>query len=449
MSRFHRILWGEGMFLRPQHFQQQAQFDEGLAARVLMQSAAFPWGVRKAELDVDALRTGHLRLDTLDLVFQDGFHLDTPGSTPPPPARDLASVPQTDTSVLIFACVPELNPFGGNADPSGVSAAARQPRYISETVSLVDLYTGALEAEVTVLHANVRLMLEHENRDGYQSLPIARIARSAAGHWEVDEKYIPPLAAIEGSPALVTLTRRLLDILLAKSQMLAATHRERRKSIAEHSNADISSFWLLHTVNRAFPTLNHYFRTNPRPETVYGLLAQLCGELMTFSTTATLAHIPAYAHLDLAAVFEKLDCMIRELLDTVISSRYMIIPFASNRPSFFIGKLDSERLVENADFYLSVSGDLPVADLLESVPSRLKVGAPDDVEKILHSALPGVRLLHALQTPSAIPVRVGNHYFALEKQGQIFERMLKARSVCIYVPQALLGLKLELIAVFN
>jgi type VI secretion system protein ImpJ len=179
------------------------------------------------------------------------------------------------------------------------------------------------------------------------------------------------------------------------------------------------------------------------------LLAQLCGELMTFSTSTTLADIPSYAHLELATVFERLDNMIRELLDTVISSRYAIIPLASNRPSFFIGKLDSEHLVENADFYLSVSGDMPVADILESVSSRLKVGAPDDVEKILHSALPGVRLLHVLQTPSIMPVRVGNHYFALEGQGQIFERMLRARSVCIYVPQALLGLKLELVAVFN
>lgn len=436
------------MFLRPQHFQQQAQFDEGLAARILTQSAAFPWGVRKVELDSDALRAGQLRFDTLDLVFQDGFHVDAPGSCPLPSSRELASIPAAVTSLLIYVCVPEINAFGGNVH-SPSEPAARPPRYVSGTASLTDLYTGALEAEITVLHANVRLLFEHENRDGHQSLPIARLSKSATGHWEIDEKYIPPLASIEGSRPLVTLTRRLLDILLAKSQALTATHRERRRSIAEHSSADISSFWLLHTVNRTFPLLNHYLRTNPRPETLYSLLAQLCGELMTFSTTAMLADIPAYTHLDLAAVFERLDTMIRELLDTVISSRYTIIPLANSRPSFFIGRLDSERLIESADFYLSISGDMPIADMLESVPSRLKVGAPDDVEKILHSALPGVSLRHALQTPAAVPVRVGNHYFALEKQGQIFERMLKAHSICIYVPQALLGLKLELVAVFN
>jgi type VI secretion system protein ImpJ len=133
----------------------------------------------------------------------------------------------------------------------------------------------------------------------------------------------------------------------------------------------------------------------------------------------------------------------------VISSRYAVIPLASPRPAFFVGRLDSEHLVDNADFYLSVSSEMPAAQLIETVPLKLKVGSPDDVEKILNSALPGVRLAHATQTPSAIPVRVGNHYFALETQGQIFERMTKARSICIYVPQALSELKLELIAVFR
>ena len=128
---------------------------------------------------------------------------------------------------------------------------------------------------------------------------------------------------------------------------------------------------------------------------------------------------------------------------------YAVIPLVNTKPSFFVGRLESERLVENVDFYLSISSDMPAAQLLETAPMKLKVGSPDDVEKILHSALPGVRLAHAAQTPSAIPVRVGNHYFALEPQGQIFERMLKARSICIYVPQALLGMKLELLAVFR
>jgi len=206
---------------------------------------------------------------------------------------------------------------------------------------------------------------------------------------------------------------------------------------------------LLHTTNRSFPCLSHMLAHTNHPETLYLAMAQLAGELFTFSTTLTLNAIPPYDHNQLTDTFNKLDALIRELLDTVISARYMVIPLENPKASFYIGRLNSERLLENVDFYLSVESEMPAVQVIETVPLKFKVGSPDDVEKILNSALPGVRLAHAGQTPAAIPVRVGNHYFTLEPHGQIFERMLKSRSICLYVPQALTQLKLELIAVFR
>lgn len=448
MQRNTRILWGEGLFLRPQHFQQQALFIESGIAQALRQCHAYPWGLRQVAIDPDALRGGILRLNRLDLVYQDGTWVEAPTAGPLPLERTLDDIPQIGTQTVVYACLPTLNAFGGNSgEPEG--GHAKPPRYLVERQMIPDLYTDALEAEVSALHANTRLLVEQENRDGHFSIPVARIGKNAAGTWVVDDEFVPPLLEIAGSPYLGMLLRRLLDILMVKSQALAATHRERVKSVVEYGTSDIASFWLLHTVNRAYPLLSHHAATPTHPEVLYGLLAQLCGELMTFSSTLTLSDIPPYRHDDPTAVFGRLDTLIRELLETVVSNRYAVIPLANTKPSFFVGRLDSERLVENVDYYLSVTGEMPAAQLIEMAPMKLKAGSPDDVEKILNSALPGVRLVHATQTPAALPVRVGNHYFILEPQGQIFERMKKARSICIYVPQALLELKLELIAVFH
>jgi len=448
MLRANRILWGEGMFLRPQHFQQQALFSEQAIAQLSRQIHAYPWGVRTVEIDIEALRAGQVCVNTLELVYQDGVYVNAPGNDPLPAARNLKDIAQAGTETLVYACLPVLNAFGGNSSaPDAVTA--RPARFSSELVAIPDLHTNALETEVTALRANVRILLAQENRDGHQCVPIARICKNATGVWTVDETYVPPLLGIEGSPPMKLMMRRLLDIMLVKSQALAGSHRERVKSVVEYGTSDISSFWLLHTVNRTFPLLNHFSRTGAHPEALYALLAQLCGELMTFSSTLTLGDIPAYDHDGLTQVFGKIDAILRDLLETVISNRYAVIPLIDTKPSFFVGRLESERLVENVDFYLSVSSELPATQVLDTVPLKLKIGSPDDVEKILNSALPGVRMVHAAQTPSAIPVRVGNHYFVLEPQGQIFERMLKARSICIYVPQALLELKLELIAVFR
>jgi len=413
--------------LRPQHFQQQALFFESSVAQSLRLTHGNPWGIRKATLDADALRGGVLRLHALDMIFRDGVQIDAPGETPLPLSRNLADISQIGADTVVYACLPTLNAFGGNSSGSDANSA-RPIRYIAARDTVRDLYTDALEAEVSTLLPNIRLMVEDENRDGHLCVAIARISKNANGAWEIDQEFIPPLLDVSGSPYLSMLVHRLLDILLVKSQSLAVRHREKVKSVVEYGTSDIASFWLLHTVNRNFPLLNHFAAIPTHPESLYELMAQLCGELMTFSSELTLGDIPAYNHENLTAVFARLDTLIRELLETVVSNRYALIPL---------------------DYYLSVSSELPTTEVLDMVPLKLKAGSPDDVEKILNSALPGVHLVHATQTPVALPVRVGNHYFVLEPQGQIFERMCKSRSICIYVPQALLGLKLELYAVFR
>jgi type VI secretion system protein ImpJ len=445
----HGILWGEGMFLRPQHFQQQALYTENRFSEVLRGLRNHVWGIRSASFDLEALKLGQIRPVELSLLFQDGCSLDAPGHAPLPLERNLADIPGIGIETTLYAVLPFLNAYGSNCADQA-SGSARPSRYRTERTVLTDLFTTAHEAEVTLLHPHVRLMVEEENRDGQLSLPLARLRKTAAGSWQIDEDYIPPLLHIGASPLLERLLKRLLDILQVKHQALTAIHRERAKNVAEFGTTDIASFWLLHTVNRNFPLLAHFSRERQSaPEALYTALAQMAGELITFSTSHTLSDIPAYRHESLTEIFATLDALIHTLLDTVISARYAVIPLSTPKPSFFVGHLESERLIDGVDYYLSVESELPAAELLDSLPFRLKIGAPDDVEKILNSALPGVKLAHATRTPSALPVRVGNHYFAFEPHGQIFERMQKARSICIYVPQTLSALKLELIAVFR
>lgn len=437
------------MFLRPQHFQQLALAVDNAAAEAMAVVRRHVWGLRRLALDEVALRNGRIRADEIELIFRDGTRFAAPVNDPLPLSRDLNDLPQVGVATRLFACLPDLNSYGGNTRDEE-AAVVRPARYRSAHCVAADLYTQAVEADVTTLQTDVRLMVEEEERDGYDSVPIARLVKDATGQWRLDQNYLPPMVAATAAPVLPRLLSRLLEILLVKSEALAGAHRERARNVIEYGTSDIASFWLLHTVNRNFARLNHLCHADPlHPEELYAALAEFCGELLTFSSIYTLADLPHYRHEHLAETLSRLDEMIRELLDTVISDRYAVIPLISNKPSFYIGRLESDRLLDGADYYLSIQSSLPAAQVIETVPLKLKIGAPDDVERILNSALRGVSLAHAAQTPSGIPVRVGNHYFALEPRGEIFERMLQSRSVCIYVPQTLIGLKLELIAAFR
>ncbi|WP_233178896.1 type VI secretion system baseplate subunit TssK [Aquitalea palustris] len=448
MQYAKRILWGEGMFLRPQHFQQQSLFLEQKSAQLLHLSDRHRWGISHLQVDETALKAGMVRIDALTVLFRDGTLYQAPGNAALPLSRECATVPQLGIKTTLYACLAQLQPYGGNTR-SG-EALNRPTRFVSNSSEVADLYTQALEADVSTLELDIKLMFEEENRDGYESVPLCQLEKDATGQWRVCSGFIPPLLTTEGSTEIQQLLRRLLDILLVKNQSLSNSHRERSKSVVEYGSTDISSFWLLHTVNRNFARLRHLSQCSPlHPEELYMALAEFCGELQTFATLYTLSDIPAYRHEQLHLVLPVLDQQIRELLETVISARYTIIPLHSPKPSFFIGRLESDRLLDNVDFYLSVSSEMPASQVIDNVPLKLKIGAPDDVEKILNSALRGVALSHAAQTPSAVPVRVGNHYFALEPHGDIFGRMLQSRSICIYLPQTLANLSLELIAVFR
>lgn len=446
MPTVHRVLWGEGMFLRPQHFQQQQQYLDARLGHCLSRSHAYPWGIASLKVDDAALETGMLRIDGLEAIFQDGTLVRAPGEDPLPAARGLESIPGLGIDTVIHLCLPSLKAFGGNCQ---VEASGPPSRFRPAQVPALDLFTGALESELTVLHANLRFMAESENRDGMLCIPILRLVKDPSGRWHRDDLYVPPSLQVGASELLPTLIRRLLDICQVKSQALAAGHRERAHSVAGYGTQDVASFWLLHTVHRSFPLLSHALR-NPslHPEELYLVLAQMAAELLTFSSTLGLSNIPPYRHDAITETFERLEDLIRSLLDTVISARYGVVALESLRPGFLSGRIE-DAMVDSADFYLSVASEHPAAQIIETIPYKLKVGSPDDVEKILHSALPGIRLVHATQTPAAIPVRIGNHYFALEKGSAIYEHMLKSRSVCIYKPQSLPEMKLELFAVYR
>ncbi|MCH3803926.1 type VI secretion system baseplate subunit TssK, partial [Campylobacter jejuni] len=87
------------------------------------------------------------------------------------------------------------------------------------------------------------------------------------------------------------------------------------------------------------------------PERLFQEMLRLAGALMTFSKVHTLADLPVYRHEQPGAAFAQLDTILRDLLDTVISTRYFSIVLEELRPSFHVGRLDSDKLDETTALY--------------------------------------------------------------------------------------------------
>ena len=444
-----KILWGEGLFLKPQHFQRQDLYHEARLAQMVRTLHPFAWGLRSLSIDNDALASGSLRLQDVSAVFPDGEPYSAPDIDDLPEAISLASLPAGADSHGFHLALAPLREGGGNVAARDASGGI-QARYLQRNQRTGDLFTASVEAEIATLRRQARLIGGHEALNDLVSLPLLRLRRSGAGDFRVDTAFMAPSASIEASPALHLMLRRLLDILQAKVSALYGHHREPSKNIIEFRSGDAASFWFLHTASGAYGSLSHLFhQSRLHPERAFEALLGLAGQLMTFSNAYALVDLPIYAHADPAPGFMKLDRIIRDLLETVISTRYVAVALSETKPSFHAGRLDADKLSQNAQFYLAVAADLPPAEIVETVPMRIKIGAPDDVDKIVISALPGIRLTAAPQVPAAIPVRPGSYYFAIEPRGPLYERMLKAQSVVVYVPSSFRDLKLELLAVLQ
>jgi type VI secretion system protein ImpJ len=441
-----KVLWGEGLFLRPQHFQRQDAYHEARLHSTAQSLHPYYWGVRSVKFDLDALENGMLRASELTLIFPDGELYSAPQSDtlPPPIALDTLKAGQNEiTFYLVLHPVKELGRNCTNPDENAFAA-----RFVSSPSQAQDLYTHAVEAEVVYLRKTVKLLAETEPREQFVSMPVIRIRRTATGSFALDENFVPPCIGIDTSATIYQQLRRLLDVLLAKVASLYGLHREPSKNIIEFRSGDVASFWLLHTANSAFASLSHLFRhPTLHPERLFQELLGLAGALMTFAKTYSLTDLPTYNHEIPGPAFAELDRIIRDLLDTVISTRYFAIALTETRRSFHVGHLDSGKIDEKTVFYLAVDASLPVAELVEAVPTQFKIGAPEDVDKLVLSAMAGVRLIYSPQVPPAIPIKAGACYFAVDTKSPLYERMLQAQSVAIYTPAGIPDLHIELLAV--
>src|SRR5207302_11310309 len=91
MSVYSKIVWSEGLFLRPQHLQQQDRYFERYVETRCQALRSSSWGLTELEFERDLLSIGQLGLARAAGVFPVGTPFPRPDDTPLPPPADLAS----------------------------------------------------------------------------------------------------------------------------------------------------------------------------------------------------------------------------------------------------------------------------------------------------------------------------------------------------------------------
>lgn len=450
MKHLSRIVWAEGMYLGPHHFQAQSRYFED-AIHFSTDSLWFsPYGLLGYELNAEALRNGTFLLSHARGVFQDGLPFDMPSSDPLPEPRQVEKLfPPTSNSLLAYLAVPKRKQLGGNCALER-QAGSNGTRFVAEEQTVFDEITGGDEKPVRFGRKNISFLFEGEKNEGWQVMPLARIQRDGGGHFVFDEKFVPPVLRFNSSTALMNMMRRLIDILMQKNTAFSGATRGYDRQSSGMSAQQISTFWFLHAVDSALASFRHlYLSKQSHPEELYSEMLRLGGALCTFGLNSSAAALPVYDHMDLQACFEALDTHIREHLELVIPTNCISLKLEQTDRYFWEADIADTRILGNARWYFSIAANIGEAELITGTPALVKVCSARFVPELVKRALPGMKLTHVSTPPASLAPRITNQYFTVNRSGPCWDHLMETRRLGIYVPGDIPAPQLDLLVLID
>ncbi|MGY3887154.1 type VI secretion system baseplate subunit TssK [Aeromonas aquatica] len=427
MSSRNRVIWREGLFIKPQHFQQQQRHSEyALHARLSALSDYF-YGLQTLVINEDYLGFGRIALVGATGILPDGTVFNIPNDDVLPTPLEV-----TDASVAnqkVYLALP-LSVSGVNEVNQGGQVATRLQAHRHD---VRDLHSeGGDVVSLEVGRVSLRLMLEREDRSAYASLAIARILdKRPDGGLVLDPNFMPCSISVSAIPTLKRFLGESAGLVAERARSLS----QRIAAPGQQGVADVAEFMMLQLLNRAQPQLSHLARLGTlHPERLHEALVQICGELMTFTDESRLPpEFAAYRHDDQQLSFEPVMLALRQALSTVLSPRAVSIQLRKHQYGVMVAVVGESELMQSADFVLAVRARMPQEQLRKQLLQQTKVASSDKIRELISLQLPGIPLLPLPVAPRQLPYHAGYSYFQLDRQSPAWQMLAVGNTLAFHI----------------
>lgn len=443
MSWNSKVVWSEGLFLQPQHFQQHDRYVERLIESRTLPAAGFCWGFTQLALDEAALSLGRVAIASGRGVLPDGTPFDFPGNDVSPAPLE---IPTDAKDAAVVLAVP-LRRAGSSEVDLGLVDDARLARYVASEIDVADNNMGAERgALVQVGNLNLRLMLRRDATDAYATLGVVRIIeRRADNQVLLDKTYIPPVLASRNNTTLAGIIREIQGLLHQRGEALGA----RLSQPGRGGVAEVADFLLLQTVNRFEPVFAHFSQvTMLHPERLYSTCLLLAGDLSTFSReTRRPIDYPIYNHDELDKCFWPLVSDLRRSLSMVLEQNAVAIELQDRKYGVRVAIIADQELLRSAGFVLAVNAQMPAEALRVRFPTQVKIGPVERIRDLVNLQLPGIALRALPVAPRQIPFHAGFNYFELERGGELWKQLERSGGLAMHIAGEFPGIELEFWAI--
>jgi len=436
-----RVVWSEGMFLQPQHFQQQQRYVRGQQVQGLKAVLANSWGFTAFKIDPAQLAMGRIRLIECAGILPDGTLFDLG----PQALVDGFVVPEGARDLDIVLALPSVDASRKEVERGpGTSSLVRYELY--ETTTCDNTVDSTEDATLQLARLNLRLAVHSDVARTHEYLGVARVLeRSPNGQVKLDPSYIPPVLNWQLASPLTAGVDDLLGRIRQRGFMLA----KQMGTPGLGAVAEVQHFLMLQSINRAEALLAHLTRyPGAHPEALLRELLGLAGELAIFADAEKrVKTYPVYRHDRLAESFAPL---IEDLLHCVSEHATAdVVPLVLKDREHgirFAAVHDSE-LYDRAKFVLGVRAQIPDDELRNGFPVRLKIGPAEQVGDLVDLQLPGLNISVLPAAPRELPYYAGFTYFEVHSDHPLWQVLKSSSGFGLHVAGELPGLQLAFWAI--
>ncbi len=443
MSASSKVIWSEGLFLRPHHLQQHDRYVERYLEGRCQSLIGYSWGFTDVQIERDLLGVGRFGLRRAAGVFPDGTPVRFPDDDPLPAPLEIG--PNVRDQILYLA-VP-LRREGAVEVDRAAGGGDDLARQVVREIEVQDATSTSSEpAVVEVGGLRTRFLLASEVTQAYACLPLAHVVERRADQQVVlDEKFIPTVLNAQAAERLATFMTELVGLLHQRGEALAG----RVSATGRGSAAEIADFLMLQAINRYEPMLAHDAAGGSvHPETLFRICLAAAGELATFTTSSRRpVTLPAYRHDRLRESFEPLMAALRTTLSVVLDQAAVPIPIESRKFGYSVATVPDRSLYGTAAFILAARADVPAEELRRRFPAQLKLGPVEKIRDLVKLQLSGVPVQAIPVAPRQIPYHAGFAYFELDQTSDLWSQLASSGGIGLHVAGEFPGLTMEFWAI--
>ena len=434
MSWYSKVVWSEGMFLQPQHFQQQDRYYEALVRQSCGSLRPYGWGVTHLALDREVLALGKIAITAARGLLPDGTPFVIPDHDPPPDPLDVGADVRNTRVIL---ALPVRRAGMADVERSDQANTATRFRAVAREVRDNNVDTANNSTFVEIGEPRLRLFLDTRDFGEYTTIGVARVLEKRPDqHVILDTDYLPPCLDCGEVPALAGFVTEVLGLLHQRGDALA--DRVVGAGAARGASLDIAQFLRLQTVNRFEPLFAH-LTTMQRlhPADFYQIALQLAGEMATFTDKVKRRPptFPAYDHDDLRKTFHPLMMELRRSLSLEEVEAAIQIPIEERQYGIRVAIItDRERpLLTKANFILAVRADMATDLLRARFPTQVKIGPVERIAQFVNHHLPGIGVSALPTAPREIPYRADFIYYRLDRSSEFWKQILNSGGFAFHV----------------